>query len=237
MADMQAVSIRAMNRERITAAILSAAREQIATSGASSLSVRAIARELGMASSAIYRYFPSRDDLLTKLIIDSYDSLGAAVEAAEARIPRDDRRGRFRTTCRAVRRWALEHQHEYFLIYGTPVPGYRAPEDTIAPATRVATIMITLMVEEAVAGGRDRESEHDAVSPDVHRALSPMRGSVPAEVSDAQMVSGLSVFSAVFGAVSFELGGQLHNVIRETETSRAAFFDAQIDRWLTTLGW
>ena len=235
MSKNQAGSIRALNRERITAAILEAARGQIATVGASGLSVRAIARELGMASSAVYRYFPSRDTLLTKLIVDSYDSLGAAVEAAEARVARDDPRGRFRAICRAVRSWALANQHEYFLIYGTPVPGYRAPEDTIAPATRVAALMINLLVEGSSEGST--AASRSEVSTALHRALSPMRASVPPEVSDAQMAAGLSIFSAIFGAVSFELGGQLHNVIREAETSRAAYFDAQIDGWLTSLGW
>lgn len=224
-----------MNRERITASILDAARDQIAESGASSLSVRAIARDLGMASSAIYRYFASRDELLTRLIIDSYDSLGAAVEAAEARVPRDDRPRRFRTTCHAVRKWALANQHEYFLIYGTPVPGYRAPDDTIAPATRVATVMITLLVEDSAL--RSEARSRADVPPALHRALSPMRASVPDGVSDADMFAGLSVFSAIFGAVSFELGGQLHNVIREAETSRFAYFDALVDGWLATLGW
>lgn len=235
MSDTTAVSIRAMNRERITAAILDAARTQIAASGASSLSVRAIARDLGMASSAIYRYFPSRDELLTKLIIDSYDALGLAAETAEARVARHDRPGRFREICRAVRQWALANQHEYFLIYGTPVPGYRAPEDTIAPATRVAALMIALLVESSNA--RPNSDRQLVASPQLRRALSPMRASVPPDIPDIEMFRGLSVFSAVFGAISFELGGQLHNVVREAETSRSAFFDAQVDEWLDALGW
>ena len=235
MATTKAVSIRAMNRERINEAVLAAARDQIAESGASSLSMRAIARELGMASSAIYRYFESRDALLTRLIIDSYDSLGQAAELAEARIPRDDSMGRFRAICHSVRRWALANSHEYFLIYGTPVSGYKAPEDTIAPATRVAGLMIGLLVEASASPSRLPPSM--PASPKLHRALAPMRAAVPAEVSDVEMATGLSVFSALFGAVSFELGGQLHNVIKESEASRRAYFDSQVDGWLATLGW
>ncbi len=219
----------------MNAAVLEVARDQIAEDGASSLSMRAIARDLGMASSAIYRYFESRDELLTKLIVDSYDSLGQAVETAEARIPRGDLPKRFRTICHAVRRWALANRHEYFLIYGTPVPGYKAPEDTIAPATRVATLLIGLMVEAAMRSDPSRGDRTQ--SPRLHRALAPMRDSVPAQVADSDMAAGLSIFSALFGAVSFELGGQLHNVITETEASRSAYFDSQIDGWLVTLGW
>lgn len=235
MATESAGSIRAMNRERITAAILELAREQIASSGANSLSVRAIARELGMASSAIYRYFPSRDELLTKLIVDSYDSLGEQAEIAEVRVSREDRAGRFRAICHAVRQWALANPHEYFLIYGTPVPGYKAPEDTIAPAARVAELMIALMIEASLEHNSRKQSGNENQA--LHRALVPIRSLIPDEVSDKQLALGLSVFSALFGAISLELGGQLHNVITDTKTSRTAYFDNQVDIWLTSLGW
>ena len=100
-----------------------------------------------MASSAIYRYFPSRDALLTRLIIDAYDALGAAVEDAEAAVDRTDVLGRFRAIGHAVRSWARANPHEYALIYGSPVPGYAAPTDTIDPATRVTTVLLRLLAE------------------------------------------------------------------------------------------
>ena len=118
-------------RAEITAEILDAARGYLATDGAPALSLRAIARDLGMASSALYRYFKSRDELLTRLIIDAYDSLGAAAEVREATIDRNDLAGRFTAICEAVRAWALAHPNEYALIYGSPVPGYVAPADTV----------------------------------------------------------------------------------------------------------
>src|SRR3954466_2411468 len=92
-----------------------AARRQLAEVGAAALSLRAVARELGMASSALYRYFPSRDDLLTRLIVDGYDALGAAAESADdpAATPRE----RWLAVCRAVRAWARAHPHEYALLY------------------------------------------------------------------------------------------------------------------------
>ena len=87
-----------------------------------------------MVSSAIYRYFPSRDDLLTALIIDGYNAIGEAAEQAEAACPAGDFAGRWRAVGQAIRDWALAHPHEYALVYGSPVPGYRAPEQTIGPA-------------------------------------------------------------------------------------------------------
>src|SRR6185437_16774203 len=115
-------------RAQLTREIKEEARRQLAAGGAQQLSLRAVARELGMVSSALYRYFPSRDELLTALIIDAYDALAAAAEAASAEPP--DARGRWRAACGAVRNWARAHPHEYALIYGSPVPGYQAPQAT-----------------------------------------------------------------------------------------------------------
>ena len=77
-----------------------------------------------MASSAVYRYFPSRDDLITALIVEAYDSLGGAAEAAAAV---ETASSRWPAVCRVIRAWALDHPHEYALIYGSPVPGYVPP--------------------------------------------------------------------------------------------------------------
>lgn len=118
-------------RAEITREITDAARRQLAESGAAALSLRAIARELGMVSSALYRYFPSRDDLLTALIIEAYNAIGEAVEEAVA--TGDTPRARWRAAAAAVRHWAIGHPHEYTLLYGSPVPGYQAPQDTIRP--------------------------------------------------------------------------------------------------------
>jgi AcrR family transcriptional regulator len=110
-----------------------------------------------MASSALYRYFGSRDELLTRLIVDAYDSLGAAAEASEAAVDRDDLAGRFAAVCQAVRTWALANPNEYALIYGSPVPGYVAPAATVGPATRVSALLMWIIIDAAArAGSRPR---------------------------------------------------------------------------------
>ena len=124
-------------RAELTREIKEAARRQLAETGAPQLSLRAVARELGLVSSALYRYFPSRDDLLTALIIDAYDSLGEAAEAAAAANGTAGPRSGWRAVCHAIRDWARANPHEYALIYGSPVPGYQAPRDTVGPAARV----------------------------------------------------------------------------------------------------
>src|SRR3974377_1724310 len=127
-------------RAELTREITETARRHLATEGAAGLSLRACARELAMVSSAVYRYFPSRDDLLTALIVDGYNAIGDAAEKADAACPRDDPAGRGRAACSALREWGLAHPHESSLVYGSPVPGYQAPEQTIGPASRVAAV-------------------------------------------------------------------------------------------------
>jgi AcrR family transcriptional regulator len=140
-------------RAELTREITEIARRQLATEGAAAgLSLRAVAREMGMVSSAIYRYFSSRDELLTALIIEGYDAIGAAVELAETACPRADYPGRWLAACQALRGWALAHPHEYALIYGSPVPGYQAPQQTIAPAARVAAVFGKIISDAHQAG-------------------------------------------------------------------------------------
>src|SRR5580704_5447298 len=109
-------------RAEITGEIKAVARRQVAELGSAALSLRAVAREVGMVSSAVYRYFPSRDDLLTALIVDAYNAVGEAAEVAEHSSRDRGVVGRWLNVCQAVRAWALANAHEYALIYGSPVP-------------------------------------------------------------------------------------------------------------------
>jgi AcrR family transcriptional regulator len=213
-------------RERVRAELIreitEIARRQLATEGAAGLSLRAVAREMGMVSSAIYRYFPSRDDLLTTLIIDGYNAVGVAVEKAEAACPADDYAGRWLAACRAVRTWALAHPHEYALVYGSPVPGYQAPERTIGPASRAAAVFGKI-IGDAYRAGATVGPPGPVVpvpasfTPDAARLRDVILEGVPDHIAAAALIA----WSGLFGLVSFELFGQFENVV----TDRAAFFD------------
>ncbi len=222
-------------RERVRAELIreitEIARRQLATDGAAGLSLRAVAKEMGMVSSAIYRYFKSRDALLTTLIIDGYNAVGAAVEKAEAERPREDYAGRWLAGCRTVRDWALAHPHEYALVYGSPVPGYRAPEQTIGPASRAAAVfgkVIGDAYRDGVSGAprpaRDQGSLAEPMAP-VPASFAPdaarLRAAILDGVPDHVAAAALIAWSGLFGLVSFELFGQFENVV----TDRAAFFD------------
>jgi len=211
-------------RAELTAAIKEEARRQVAARGAPALSLRAVARSLGMVSSAVYRYFPSRDDLLTALIIDAYEEVGAAAETAEAVCARDDVVGRFVATGRAVRSWAVADPHSYALVYGSPVPGYEAPPATIGPAGRVTFVLVAILRDAAAAGLRPPSTPPipKTTAREAKRIADAVMPGVPAEL----VVRGLIMWTQLFGMISFELFGHLVGSIEDY----AAFFDAALLR-------
>lgn len=192
-------------RTELTREIKEEARRQLAAHGAQGLSLRAVARELGMVSSALYRYFPSRDELLTALIIDAYDALAAAAETASAGRAGTDARGRWRAACGAVRDWARAHPHEYALIYGSPVPGYQAPQATVASAIRVARVLGGLLTGASAAG---HEPPSPPLPPALGRQAAIVAEAIAPEVPGAVIVRGLIAWTQLFGMISFELFGQ-----------------------------
>src|SRR5262245_17191329 len=113
------MGVREENRATIEARILRVGREHLGRCGAAAISLRAVARDLGMVSSGIYRYVESRDELLTRLIVHAYTALAADVAAAHDLVDPDDLAGRWDAIGRAVRGWALAHPHDYALIYGS----------------------------------------------------------------------------------------------------------------------
>jgi AcrR family transcriptional regulator len=213
-----ASGVRARVRAELTAAIKDIARRQLATEGAASLSLRAISRELDMASSAIYRYFASRDELLTALIIDAYNNVGAAVEEANDSCDSPDVRVRWLALTSAFRQWAIDNPHEYALIYGSPVPGYAAPQDTIDPATRVS-VQLTQLLEGTGPWAVD-------TSPELSKAMAPLSEYTLHTIPPDALAAGVGAWAQLVGLVTFELFGHLNNVIDDRDT----FFDHSMRR-------
>ncbi|MEV5895287.1 TetR/AcrR family transcriptional regulator [Nonomuraea fuscirosea] len=203
-------------RAELTREITDIARRRLATEGAGGLSLRAVAREMGMVSSAIYRYFPSRDDLLTTLIIDGYNALGEAVEQAEAAAPRADHLGRWLAACHGVRDWAVAHPHEYALIYGSPVPGYQAPQDTIPARVRDLTVLAGI-VRDAWQAGAVRAPEAGAPE-ELEQDAAGLRELMPG-VPDAVIWRAVTAWTAMYGWVNFEVFGQFNNTIEHRRTA------------------
>jgi AcrR family transcriptional regulator len=218
---------RARVRAELTEEIKLVARRHLAESGAAALSLRAVARDVGMVSSAVYRYFPSRDELLTALIVDSYLSFGADVGAAAGR--RGTAEQRWLALGHAVRHWALARPHEWALLFGSPVPGYAAPGDTIDPAG-LAPLAFFAVVADGVAAGTIR-SAAGALPRPVRTDLARLRADADLAVPDDVLARAFGAWATLFGMVSLELFGHTHNVI----TDHAAFFDTQLRAAWTVL--
>lgn len=216
---------RARARALLTEDIKAAARRQLGEVGAAGLSLRAVARELGMVSSAVYRYFESRDALLTALIIDSFDAVGAAAEEAVAGLPRDVQT-RWRALANAIRHWAHANPHDYALVYGSPVPGYRAPQDTTTPAARVSLVMLSIVADGVERGQIDTTPQAPMPRP-VHADFARLRDLAAPGVPDEVVARALLLWTGLFGSISYELFGHLHGVIEDYD----AFFDHQARRW------
>lgn len=177
------------------------------------MSLRAIARELGVVSSAVYRYVKSRDELLTLLVVDAYTELGDEVDAAVANAAPADFTGQFLALARAVREWAVREPARYGLLYGSPVPGYSAPaEQTTGPGTRVITALVRIY-DGAYHSGHPGAppSFPDGLplpEPDLVRDFDRIRENMAIDVPDHLIVRGTLAWAAIFGAVSFEVFGQ-----------------------------
>ena len=214
-------------RAEMIGEIKAVARRHLATNGAN-LSLRAIARELDMVSSALYRYFASRDDLLTALIIDAYNEMGEVAERADAAVAeRAEGPGRWLAVARALRAWALANPAEYGLLYGTPVPGYVAPADTTPAANRPARVLGGILADSVLLEGRDF-----VLSPALAAEVRRIAEAGSPGVGDSAMVRGLIAWTLLFGALNFELFGRINQTIDE----RDEWFDQQMAAMIEYIG-
>lgn len=199
-------------RAALTADILRAGREHLARDGAAGLSLRAVARDLDLVPSALYRYYPGRDALLTALVIDSYSSLADTTEAADPGAGRDGIT-RWLAMSTAIRDWALARPHEWALLFGSPVPGYEAPQETVDYYVRI-TYALTAPVRDAYAaktlgslalGG----SVSRAVAQEVAVVADALLPGLPKAVAAATLFA----WEQLVGAVSLEVFGHWRNTV------------------------
>ncbi|HWF16096.1 MAG TPA: TetR/AcrR family transcriptional regulator [Acidimicrobiales bacterium] len=218
-------SARERVREEMTAEILAVARAHVAEEGAAALSLRSVARDLELAPSALYRYFDGRDALLSALIMAAYAALAAEAErAADAARGEPSDAERWLAVPRAIRRWAVGRPQEWGLIFGTPVPGYEAPEDTVEPYARVAAAMVRPVNEAKEAGRLRMERSHADVSDALREAVTPVTEALFPEMPVAKVVLAIQAWTTVVGVISLEVFGHWRRTILDPE----AFFEATI---------
>jgi AcrR family transcriptional regulator len=198
----------------LQAAIKTTAWKQIAERGAPTLSLRAIARELGITAPAIYNYFPRRDDLVTALVVDAFTSLGESQKSAIYSLPEDDLPARLTALGLAYREWAITYPQRYQLIFGTPIPGYEAPADITVPAAAWSLVPLIETLQAISTAGRLRVERSAPLTRELKSMLeawSQFTGGTDVEV----LYLALVIWSRVHGLVSMEIGNQLPSFITD----------------------
>jgi AcrR family transcriptional regulator len=217
------VGKRQESREQIEARIVELGRRQLVDRGAAGLSVRAIARDLGMVSSAVYRYVSSRHELLTLLLVDAYSDLADAVDRARETVG-DQWSDDVIAIGRAARCWAVAHPARWALLYGSPVPGYHAPAERTVPAgTRVVGAMFDA-VAAGIATGDIRLTDDVAPQP-MSSDFERIRQEFGFPGDDRVIAKCFLLWAGVLGAISLEVFGQYG---ADTLTDPSAVFDAQL---------
>lgn len=214
------------SREQIEGRIIELGRRHLVDHGAAGLSLRAIARDLGMVSSAVYRYVSNRDELLTLLLVDAYSDLADAVDAARA--AREDPAELWSedvlAIARAVRRWAVAHPARWALLYGSPVPGYHAPpERTVGVGTRVVAAFFDAIAAGIATG--DVRLTNDVVAQPMSSDFERIRQEFGFPGDDHVIAKCFLLWATVVGAISLEVFGQYG---ADTLTDPEAVFDTQV---------
>ena len=219
----------ALTAERIK----SAAWAQMARHGTAGLSLRGIARQLGVTAPAIYNYFPRLEDLITALIIDAFTALAEAMEAADASEISERSYHKIVALCLAYRRWAIGHPVHFQLIYGNPIPGYSAPtEITIPLARRPFLGMFRWFVHGYETGELTIPDEYRDVPPPVAESISAWKEMSGIEMPDALVVLLMSGWSRIHGTVMLELLGHIQPLVGEGPD----FFRLEIEAFAQQLG-
>jgi len=193
---------------KLQEAIKETAWKQIAEFGAPALSLRAIARGLKITAPAIYNYFPSRDDLVTALIIDAYTSFGDSQLAARDSVPAEDLEGRLNATGLAYRDWAIAHPQRYQLIFGTPIPGYQAPMEQVQPSAARSLSALVGILEALRRSGRLKADRFPKVSA-AYRTQFEAWKKYGGEADSLSASVAILIWCRVHGIVSLEIAGDL----------------------------
>ena len=226
-------------RERLRASTLGdikdVARRHVTSTGAANLSLRAIARDLGMSAPALYRYYDSRDALLNDLLLDCFTSLAETLEAARDAQPEGDVSARITAAAMAYRDWSLSHPAEFTLVFGEPVPGYEAPKE--GPTDEAGARFGRVFLELIILAWYDHRFSVDApedLDPTMAATLEAKSAEyeLPSDVPIGVLVVWLQGWGMLHGTIALEVFGHLAWVLPDG----SGLFHAQLREMLDRLG-
>lgn len=222
-----------IQHENVRNQIKAIARHQMAEEGTTSIGLRAIAREMNMTAPALYRYFPTLDDLITTLILDAFNALGEAVEAADAAQPQGGYYERLMAVMIAYRECALKYPTDFQLIYGNPIPGYKAPGELTTPAASRTFVVVMQILREALqAGALKLPSEYEYLPPSLNTYLLEMIAEQSYDVPPAIAYIGVVGWARIHGIIMLELFNHIQPVIG----SPGEFFEFEIRHLCESIG-
>lgn len=219
-------------REATREEILGTAWKQVAEQGVASLSLRAIAREMGITAPGLYRYYASRDDLVTVLIVEAFNSFSVALETSRDACKLDDHVARFRAVCNAYFHWALSNPQKYALIFGTPVSGY-VLDQRAGPAAQRGFLVLQNVIGEAHAAGK---ISGDAVTVRLPAALKTqyeMLKKYGMPYTPIVTHLALSTWSMIHGMASLYLYGYFSGFLADQSES---FVNLEIEKMIRVIG-
>lgn len=224
---------REQRREETYEKIKIVARQQMAAQGTAGLSLRAIAREMGITAPAIYRYYENLDDLITTLILESFNALADALEAAQADHEGESYTDQLVAVLLAYRQWAVAHPIDFQLIYGNPIPGYVAPRDVTVPAVvRGFAIIVGLIDSLLKAGEADPQPPYNSVPPETAAYMQDIieRDGYPVTVLAFYM--GIVGWTQLHGVIMLEMFNHLQPAVGDV----AAYYHGQVLNLLRVMG-
>lgn len=224
-------------RERVRAStrdeIKTIARRHMAEQGTAALSLRAIARDMGMTAPGLYRYFPTRDDLITALILDGFNALADVLEAADASQSEPDHAGRLREVFWVYRQWALTHPTDFQLIYGNPIPGYVAPgEITIPAVVRGFTVVVRILASALQAGELSASADSLPLPSTVERHLIELIERDQHGIPPQLLYFAVVAWTRIHGIIMLELFHHLPPVIGDVD----AFYRVEVTHVMQQMG-
>jgi AcrR family transcriptional regulator len=217
-------TMRERYRAQVRQEIKDAALRQLAEAGPGGLSISAIGKQLGVSGPALYRYFASRDELLTALVLDAYQDLADALEAATRPLPANRPRSQFEALAKAYRQWAVAEPHRYRLLFGPPLPGYAAHAQRLVEASWAAMRQL-LDVLRGFAAGAGEPSE--PLAAELTAWAQPHCSGTDAPTA----LRAVLIWSQLHGIVSLEIAGNFASMSIDAQQ----LFEAQLAAIMTTL--
>jgi AcrR family transcriptional regulator len=220
-------------REGVREEIKQAARRLMAEHGTAGLSLRAIAREINMQPSGLYHYYGSLDELITALIVEAFNALADALEAARETAAGQSSAAQLIAVLQAYRRWAMTHPTDFQLIYGNPIPGYAAPREiTVPPVIRGFSVIVGLIENLLQSGALEAVPPYDHMPPEIEARLQELIERDGYPVSARALFLGAVGWTQLHGIIMLEMFNHLQPVVGDADV----FYRAQVINLLKTMG-